>query len=117
MDMVKKKIVLIEYFIAGDEVLLFGISTSFTKPQLIKLSFNSCAGYQEFRRTVELFFGSKNQVRMLMKEAPNLWHRYDFLIAPITEWAAPEDIVYIIPHGLLHYLPLHALRIGNQYLI
>lgn len=33
------------------------------------------------------------------------------LIAPLEEWAAPGDIVLLIPHGPLHAAPLNALHL------
>ena len=40
---------------------------------------------------------------------------YDHLIAPVRGYLNSAHLV-IAPHGLLHYLPFHALRIGDEYL-
>lgn len=39
------------------------------------------------------------------------------LIEPITHWSEEGDIVWLVPHGELHRLPLHALKIEDRYLI
>lgn len=41
----------------------------------------------------------------------------EYLIAPILEDIDGCDMLYLIPHGLLHYLPLHALYIKGKRLI
>jgi CHAT domain-containing protein len=111
--MPERKIVLVEYFVSGDDVLIFGVRADFSEPRLITHKLD----YDELQRSVLTNFGTHGQVRYLFKDDPELWHHYDELIAPIAEWAAPEDIVYLVPHGLLHYLPLHALKLDGQYLI
>jgi CHAT domain-containing protein/predicted negative regulator of RcsB-dependent stress response len=40
---------------------------------------------------------------------------YDQLIEPLRSLLNTSHLV-VAPHGLLHYLPFHALRIGNKYL-
>ncbi|HJZ80542.1 MAG TPA: CHAT domain-containing protein [Pyrinomonadaceae bacterium] len=111
--MPERKIVLVEYFVSGDDALIFGVRADFPEPQLVIRKLD----YDEMRRTVVMNFGAHNQALDLFRETPELWHRYDDLIAPVADWAAPDDIVYLVPHGLLHYLPLHALKICGQYLI
>lgn len=112
--MVNRQVVLVEYFLADDMVILFGLRSDFDSPAVIKLPIDLV----ELRRFVYTNFGSHNRVRELIEmDLTELWHRYDYLIAPICQWAKPNDIVYLIPYGLLHYVPLHALQIDGHYLI
>lgn len=41
---------------------------------------------------------------------------YEELLAPLRQWWKGEHLV-VVPHGILHYLPFHALYDGNKYLI
>lgn len=42
---------------------------------------------------------------------------YQALIAPLVEHLPPESRLIIVPHGVLHYLPFHALFDGQHYLL
>lgn len=112
--MPQKRIVLAEYFTTGDMVFLFGVRSDFQKPDIVELPLDQ----GKLRRFVHTNFGGWNQVRELIEMGlEELWHGYDYLIEPIARWAEPEDVIYLVPHGLIHYLPLHALKLEGQYLI
>ena len=38
-------------------------------------------------------------------------------VEPILKWAEPGDYLYLVPHDVLHYLPLHTLKVEGGYLI
>ncbi len=109
-----KRIVLAEYFTTDDMAFVFGMRSDFQEPDIVELPLDQT----ELRRFVYTNFGDRNQVRELIEMGlDELWHSYDYLIEPVVRWAEPEDVVYLVPHGLLHYIPLHALKLGGQYLI
>ncbi|MGC2197448.1 MAG: CHAT domain-containing tetratricopeptide repeat protein, partial [Terriglobales bacterium] len=41
---------------------------------------------------------------------------YQELLAPVREWRDARHLVFV-PHGLLHYIPFHALHDGESYLV
>ena len=41
---------------------------------------------------------------------------YQELLAPVREWLDGRHLVFV-PHGLLHYIPFHALHDGESYLV
>ncbi len=41
---------------------------------------------------------------------------YDELLGPVKEWLTGDHLL-VVPHGILHSLPFHALFDGQQYLI
>ena len=41
---------------------------------------------------------------------------YQELLAPVREWLDAQHLVFV-PHGLLHYIPFHALHDGDSYLV
>jgi tetratricopeptide (TPR) repeat protein len=109
-----RRIVLVEYFVTDQAVHVFGIGPDESRPEVVTLPLNS----DELRRFVRLSFGVHGKVRELVADGlEDLWHAYNYLVDPITRWANVGDIVYLIPHGLLHFLPLHALMIDDRYLI
>jgi CHAT domain-containing protein len=46
----------------------------------------------------------------------NLRELYEEVLAPVRSYLAARHLI-IVPHGVLHYLPFHALLDGNGYLI
>lgn len=109
-----RRIVLAEYFTTENEILIFGVRADWEEPDVVTLPLDQ----DELGRFVRANFGERNRVREFVGMGlEELWHGYDCLIEPIARWTHPEDIVYLVPHGLLHYLPLHALKIGDQYFI
>ncbi len=110
----ERRVVLVEYFTMLDAVLVFGIAPEFTGPDVVELPLS----VSELRRFVRSNFGAHERVRELVADGlEDLWHGYDYLVEPVRRWARPGDVVYLIPHGLLHYLPLHALTLDSRYLI
>jgi CHAT domain-containing protein len=48
----------------------------------------------------------------------NKWQRLrTYLIEPISEHLKSADLIYFIPYGVLHYLPLHALLLNGEPII
>jgi CHAT domain-containing protein len=61
---------------------------------------------------------SASRVSGLMVNALGLLGQlYDLLIAPLSNVMEQHEQLIIIPHGLLHYLPFHALHNGQSYLL
>ncbi len=115
--------VLLEYFVAGDTILAFVItSTAITVTHLpLRLRDLELA----FTRTDD---GKLGQLRNLPRGADHRLRQpwilnklSQTLLEPLGEtvWSAP--LLCIVPHGLLHYIPFHALyqKIGSgpRYLL
>jgi CHAT domain-containing protein len=56
------------------------------------------------------------QEPMLASTQAHLKALYDELILPIRDLIEADHVVFL-PHGLLHYVPFHALHDGRKYLI
>jgi CHAT domain-containing protein len=107
-------IVMAEYFTIDDKkTLLFGIRSNYTEPKIVELS----VVQTELQGDLDRYFSDGKEVHDFSVDLEELWHKYDYLVEPIAQWAAPRDIVCLVPHGLLHRLPLHALKLEGQYLI
>ncbi|GAG68707.1 unnamed protein product [marine sediment metagenome] len=109
----KKDIVLIEYFIAYDKVFIFIVSSRNKNLYIeqVPISQERLNLYIEnYRRSV---------VRYLDPEdIGDSWLGLsNYLIDPISKYLTKGDLIYFIPYGLLHYLPLHVLKMNGEPLI
>lgn len=112
----------IEYFSAGDQISVFVVS-----PERIHLV-RAIASKREIEQLVlslkfqiEKFnFGSgyvDAYIGQLKHAADDYLSRlYSSLFAPLEPFIEGKQII-VIPHGALHYVPFHALRVDQNYLI
>jgi len=111
----KKATLLIEYFITQNNLYIFIVSpvnNNKLKVKTIPVSSKTIYNYifdAYWNEVVHYpdFKNSKNNWQILSK----------YLIDPIAEYLKGAEIIYFIPQGALHYLPLHALKLKNNYLI
>ncbi|WP_169813309.1 CHAT domain-containing protein [Nocardia vaccinii] len=104
----------VQYFTTADRVVILGVRSDWAEPRAVSVAIER----DSLRRFVLTNFGSAGRVRDLVHSGlEELWHGYDSIIAPIATWARRDELVVLAPHGLLHYLPLHALRLDGRYLI
>jgi CHAT domain-containing protein/tetratricopeptide (TPR) repeat protein len=112
---------LVEYFQIRDQVTvcLLGPTTleivpvtlGSTVANLLRLLQFQLAKFRLGPQYLEAFHASLAQVTQA-----HLKELYDALIAPIAPRLEADHLVFV-PHGLLHYVPFHALFDGAQYLI
>jgi len=115
------RVVLAEYFTTADLTLLFIVRADYDEPEVVEIR----VPLDELRRYVTNSFGATAggaKVRDL--ELGEWQERLGPFVVPLAERSPtgdrrtePGDIIWFVPHDVLHYLPLHALRIGDQYLI
>jgi CHAT domain-containing protein len=101
---------LIEYFTSPETTLVFGVRKDFEEPRMVKLDMP----LDDTRRFVASTFARGN---MKSLDANELQTRFGRLIEPILSWSQEGDILWIVPHDALHYIPLHALKVEGRYLI
>lgn len=131
-----KRVILAEYFTVEDRTLLFIVRDDFEEPEVIEIPVGTEA-IQEFVKThfqageneTGQFLSTSDKVRSLNETD------YQSFFAPFIAplWACrlsskdlmteEGDIIWLVPHNFLHYLPLHALKVGvsdrcdDRYLI
>jgi len=118
-----QRVVLIEYFCTDDVTLVFGVRADWDEPKVVEVA----KPLKEIRAFVVQHFGV--QTTRDSATAPSVYEKVQSLdltawqeffapfIAPIREWADEGDILWLVPHDVLHYLPLHALQLDGKYLI
>jgi CHAT domain-containing protein len=60
---------------------------------------------------------SSEAFRSTLRDTPEVLRELDPLIAPLSDIAAPEELLILSPTGPLHGLPLHALELKGQTLL
>ena len=102
---------LAEYFMSGDLTLLFLVRADYKQPVIEAIDLSAEAALQFATES----FGGGRSARSVDLDA---WQeRFGPLVAPVANHCDEGDIVWLVPHGPLHYLPLHALTVDGRYLI
>jgi CHAT domain-containing protein len=102
---------LAEYYTSGDMTLLFLVRADYEEPIIVPINLSGEATLQLARES----FGGDRSARSVDFDAVH--ERVGSLVAPIADHCEEGDVVWFVPHGPLHYLPLHALSLDGRYLI
>lgn len=118
--MTPNRIVLAEYFTTEDLTLIFGVRSDWDEPQVVEIR----RPLSEIRKYVVDHFGAQEEQgqptthsRVKQLDLKEWQESFAPFIEPILKWAGPGDYLYLVPHDVLHYLPLHTLKVDGQYLI
>jgi CHAT domain-containing protein/tetratricopeptide (TPR) repeat protein len=112
---------LIEYFSTQEQISAFIISKDsvIIKRQLVsKTKINELLDSFQFQigKFVNVDYVNKHLAYLNKTIKEYLKKLYLYLIEPFAE-ALKDKALTIVPHGLLHYIPFHALFDGNNFLI
>jgi CHAT domain-containing protein/tetratricopeptide (TPR) repeat protein len=120
-DALPKNTILIEYFCVQDRVLgcilgrkglqIFPVTLQSRVQKLLQL-----LQFQISKFRLDPQYVSTFQDSFLASTQAHLKNLYQELIAPLEGSLGAEHVVFV-PHGLLHYVPMHALHDGEGYLI
>ncbi len=110
-ECLEKNIVLVEYFSALERTLIFIIKGGSHKLIMQEVPISQ----QEIRKLINTNFGERNKFEYL--DVDHWQEQCGCLVEPIVNYLNENDIIYFVPHGLLHYIPLHALKVNDKYLI
>lgn len=110
-----KRVVLAEYFTTEDTTLLFIVREDFTEPVVKEIKIP----LSDIRQFVTDNFGTTESGTMKVRDLNvDEWQkRFGQFVEPIVPYAEEGDIIWFVPHDVLHYLPLHSLQIEGRYLI
>src|SRR5690349_14989419 len=109
------RVVLAEYFTTEDATLLFIVREGFKEPVVREIKMP----LSDIRQFVTDNFGTTESGTMKVRDLDiEGWQRhFGQFVEPIVSYAEEGDIIWFVPHDVLHYLPLHALQIEGRYLI
>ena len=107
-------VVLAEFFTTEDLTLLFVVRADLEEPQVAEIK----TPLNEIRRFVAANFSAAEGGSKVRDLDLDEWQaRFGPFVEPILPWADEGDILWLVPHDMLHYLPLHALKVEGHYLI
>ncbi|MCZ7568837.1 MAG: CHAT domain-containing protein [Ardenticatenaceae bacterium] len=106
-----RPILLVEYFYDGRQLSLFFLRAGWQQVAVHQAPLSSeelWSGYQDYQREVVRYRsrGSRSWTRLANR-----------LVVPLENHLQPGDLIYLIPHRLLHGFPIHALPLGGRPLI
>lgn len=108
-----KKTGFVEYYTTPEKVFIFVMHSNDNKPKVKIVDLSS----QQLTDYVNRYFQEIVNFP-LMPGVEETWQELaEYLIAPVLEDIDGCENLYLIPHGLLHYLPFHALCINGKRLI
>ncbi|HEY3289900.1 MAG TPA: CHAT domain-containing protein [Anaerolineae bacterium] len=110
---------LLEYYSIGDAWFAFVVSSHEVTVRPLPILTAELAGV---RQKLALNFRAVNHAPQRASAlGPNslriLQHLHRALVAPVQDLLRPFTRLVIVPHGLLHGLPMHALHDGTAYLL
>ncbi|MBV9386792.1 MAG: CHAT domain-containing protein [Chroococcidiopsidaceae cyanobacterium CP_BM_ER_R8_30] len=104
--------VCIDWIGVNDRLFLIALRPGNT-PQIIPISLRLSA----IRNFVSANLAPES-FRSTLRDAPQVLHELNSLVAPIAELSSPDELLILCPSGPLHALPLHALEVnGNPLLV
>ncbi|WP_229395029.1 tetratricopeptide repeat protein [Methanosarcina sp. DH1] len=106
-----KKIAFVEYYTTSDKVFMFVMRSDEKVPkvEIVDLTRKSLLIH------IQNYFSEIITMRGRIGE---MWTNLSkYLIEPVFGYIKDCELTYLVPHGLLHYLPLHALFAENKRLI
>ncbi|MCC3499426.1 MAG: CHAT domain-containing protein [Microcoleus sp. PH2017_25_DOB_D_A] len=125
-----KRVILAEYFTVEDRTLLFIVRDDFKEPEVIEIPVGTEAIQQI---VIKHFQAERNAAGQVVKSTKDKVLNLDEavyqsffapFVAPLVSNSSQGDImteegdiIWLVPHNFLHYLPLHALQVEGRYLI
>lgn len=108
----EKNAVIIEYYPLSDFTYIFILKEGAKEPIVEKIELK----YDDLIKYVKDYFGEFTDFSD-PQSGYNWQELANYLIKPLLTYIEDKELVYIVPHGPLHYLPFHALRIEDKYFI
>ncbi len=109
----ERALVLIEYFISKEKVFIFVVSSKETELHVEVVPLSA----ETFNNHLETYLRKVMYYPHLQDIGSTLHELSDYFIKPVSEYLTEGELIYFAPYGLLHYLPLHALKLDDEFLI
>lgn len=104
---------LVEYFVTDELTLAFLVSADRDEPEVAEIPLTRGA----LRAMVDEAFGAGAAGGGLRRSSAAAWcEPFEPLVAPLAGRLAEHEVVWFVPHDVLHYVPLHAVRLDGAFL-
>ena len=125
-----KRVVLAEYFTTSEFTYLFLAREDFDQPEIVKIPLTlkqiTSFVFQSFRAESDVegqtAVSTHDKLRALDEDS--FCNFFAPLVDPLVSSTrdnepiiAENDVIWFVPHDVLHYLPLHALKVEGRHLI
>lgn len=102
------RVILVEYHVGESATYVFGVTADTDRPDIVPVEV-SRAELRDLAGAVrETLTGDRSGLAGHLAD-----ERVRRLVAPVRRWAAPGDVVCLVPHDALSLLPLHAVSLGD----
>jgi len=109
----RKDVVLIEYYITRDKTFIFVLSSREKKLHVAPIPVSA----EKLGLYIDNYWREAAH-HLELKDIGDTWLGLSgYLIEPISQYLTEGDLIYFVPYGLLHYLPMHALELRGEPLI
>jgi hypothetical protein len=127
----QKQVVLAEYFISSDSILLFVIRSEFKQPEVIPINrtpdgvrrFVSDNFSETLNEEGQVLVTTQQKIRGLSED--KFQEFFEPFITPLLSKSSNTkrqepltnegDTIWFVPHDILHYVPLHAIKLRDNY--
>lgn len=119
----QSEICLFEYYLDYHQKLVhvFIVKNTFSEPLIISFQQNP----EKLRDFIRNNYAEKNLSKFssLISDGLNnidsvlfdeFQELFGFLVKPIIEWTKENDVLWIVPHDILHFIPIHAIYFDKQ---
>jgi CHAT domain-containing protein/tetratricopeptide (TPR) repeat protein len=104
---------LVEFYTLPDRIVVFVVRSGERKPAVAQVPMPQ----EQLLRYVRTYWREVVEY----PQRGNIGQRWEELADPLLADVLPHlqgaELIYLVPHGLLHYLPLHALQVDGDFLI
>jgi tetratricopeptide (TPR) repeat protein len=111
-----RRIVIAEWYCTKDSAVLFGMRADWDAPRSAPIPLNH-GSFSNFINTWFRSPGGVSRLKNVGASGERAWNKFEALLTPLADWSEPGDVVCLIPHNVLHDLPLHTLKVGGNRLI
>jgi len=103
-----RRVVLVEYLVTPKEVIVLGVRADLDHPKMLVVPLPE----DRLSALASSGLGFRGGA---IKES---WQQdMAKLLAPVLAWSDEGDLLWLVPHGPLHGLPLHAVKLDGRYVI
>jgi CHAT domain-containing protein len=104
---------LVEFYTLPDEIIAFVLRSGEKEPAVAQVDITQ----DQLLHHVQTYWREVVEY----PQRGDIGQRWQELAGPLLADVLPHlekaELIYLVPHGLLHYLPLHALRMDGEYLV
>jgi CHAT domain-containing protein len=104
---------MVEFYIVPEGVIAFVLRSGKQEPVVVQMPVSQ----EQLQHCVKIY---KREITSYHQHG-NIGQRWQEIAEPLLLDILPHlkgvELVYLVPHGLLHHLPLHALQVSGDYLI